>query len=118
MTADLLGDPISETPPMDAPLPWRVFQMNDVTEWVMARTEREAVACYLEYCNSCGDHRTEDEMRADGSIFQVRELTEAELQHHKYDDGGSHKGRYTFADELARQAFHARVPMFFATTEY
>jgi hypothetical protein len=118
MSTDLLGHPIADPPPMTAPLPWRVFQMNDITEWVMARTEREAIAFYVDWCNEMGDPRTEAEMRKGSHIFNVRELTDAELQKHNYDDGANHEDRYTFADELANLAKRATVPMFFASTEY
>lgn len=117
MTTDLLGHPIPDPPPMDAPLPWRVFQMNNVTDWVMARTEREAIAFYVEFCNEMGDCRTEGQMRASGSIHDVHELTDAELSAEAYTDPNGPPAE-TFAVQLAQMATHAKVPMFFASTEY
>lgn len=104
---------------MNAPLPWRVFQMNDVIDLVMARTEREAVACLVEWCNGLGDSRTESELRAAGVIATVRELTDSELANMDYGDTAMpDPDEHTFADELEALALHAKVPMFFATTEY
>lgn len=42
MTTDLLGDPIPETPAMNAPLPWRVFCMDDYPTYFVARSLEEA----------------------------------------------------------------------------
>lgn len=121
LTTDLLGHPIPATPAMDAPLPWRVFRLSDVsdaTEWVMARTEREAIAFYIEFCNEMGDTRTEAEMRAQYSIHNVHELTDAELANTEYYREGMPRDEYTFAHQLSDMAMHAEVPMFFASTEY
>lgn len=122
MTTDLLGHPIADPPPMTAPLPWRVFRMSDVsdeTEWVLARTEREAVAFYVEFCNEMGDCRTEAQMRAQGSIHDVHELTDAELADTECGDTNMpHPDEHTFAQALAAMALYAKVPMFFSTTEY
>lgn len=121
MTTDLLGDPVADPPPMTAPLPWRVFQMSDVsdvTEWVMARTEREAVAFYVEFCNELGDWRSEEQMRKAGSIANVRELTDSELASMDLGDYAPDPNEHTFAESLAAMALHAKVPMFFASTEY
>ena len=124
MTTDLLGDPIPETPSMTDPLPWRVWQVNTVTEYVMARGEREAIAAYLEWCEQCGDHRTEAELRADGMIDALHEMTDAELEAHtyidleEYDEKSGKHVRRTFAAELADQARTARVPKYFAGSEY
>lgn len=117
---DLLGDPVPATPAMGAQLPWRVFRMSDIsddTEWVMARTEREAVAFYVEFCNEMGDCRTEAELREEGSIHKVHELTDAELAAEAYTDPLGLPAE-TFAIQLAQMAAHAKVPMFFASTEY
>jgi hypothetical protein len=108
---------IPDTPPMTAPLPWRVWQINDV-DWVMARSEREALGFYLEWSRDCGDHRTEDEHRADGDIGPLfHELTDIELAEEVFCDlaDGSQK---SFADELAERAKTVTVPMYFAGTEY
>lgn len=122
MSTDLLGHPIADPPPMTAPLPWRVFQMSDVadvTDWVMARTEREAVAFYVEFCNECGDWRSEEQMRKAGSIANVRELTDSELANMDLGDTAApDPDEQTFAQHLAAIALHAKVPMFFASTEY
>lgn len=115
MNTDLLGDPIAETPAMDAPLPWRVYRMNHLTEWVMARTEPEAIACYLEHWRGCGDSRTEDELRAARAIEDPHELTDAELADEEFWDG---RYRRSFALELADRIRTVRVAMFFASTEY
>lgn len=119
MSTDLLGHPIADPPPMNAPLPWRVFKMNEVTDWVMARTEREAIGFYVEFCNELGDTRTEDEMRAGGSLGNVHELTDQELDDTDYGDTVMpDPDEHTFAEQLAIMAKHANVPMFFASTEY
>lgn len=122
MSLDLLGFPLADPPPMNAPLPWRVFRMsdvNDVTEWVMARTEREAIAFYLEFCNELGDARTEAEMRKAGSINNVHELTDSELADMDLGDTAApDPDEQTFAQHLAALALFAKVPMFFASTEY
>lgn len=119
MTTDLLGHPIPDVPAMNAPLPWRVFRMSDegdVIEWVLARTEREAIAFYIEFCNELGDCRTEEEMREDGSINNVHELTDAELADSDLSDTSlPDPEERTFADQLAEMAKFAKVPMFFAT---
>lgn len=122
MTTDLLGHPIPDPPPMNAPLPWRVFRMSDIsdeTEWVLARTVSEAVAFYVEFCNELGDCRNEEQMRAQGSIHDVHELTDAELNEKTVDDPASPWPEgYTFTQALADATSHAKVPMFFSTTEY
>lgn len=120
MSTDLLGHPIADPPPMTAPLPWRVFRMSaisDATEWVLARTEREAVAFYVEFCNENGDWRSEAQMRAQGSIHDVHELTDEELAAEAYTDHHGPKAD-TFAEALAQMAARTKLPMFFATTEY
>jgi hypothetical protein len=116
MTTDLLGCTIADPPPMNAPLPWRVWQVNDVTDWVMARSAREAAGCFVEWCASLGDARTEDELRRDGDLKDPRELSDVELQKMCYRDGGP--TGCTFAEELARMAAGATAPNFFASTEY
>lgn len=119
MSTDLFGQPIADPPPMNAPLPWRVFRMSDIseeTEWILARTEQEAVAFYVEFNHELGDCRTEAEMREDGDINNVHELTDAELDRDYGDPNGPDCD--TFAQALAHMASHAKQPMFFATTGY
>ena len=102
---DLLGDPVPETPPMDAPLPWKVFKLNDCDWWV-ARTLDEAIA---DYRHQCG---------ADVSIEGEHELTDKELDRLMYCDEDC-KSRIPF-----RQALHDLVdagikkPEMFASTEH
>ncbi len=54
---DLLGDPVPETPAMNAPLPWRVFEMTDLPEYYVARSLEEAKAAYLRDCGEdCAEY--------------------------------------------------------------
>lgn len=110
---------VQETPGMTAPLPWRVFRMNDV-DWWMARTLEEARASYK---RETGDDETED----------ACELTDEEmdrLMFHETDENErpTKKGRRTFREELRQRVElmeSLRVehgveprPDLFACTEY
>lgn len=109
---------VQETPGMTAPLPWRVFKMNDC-DWWLARTLDEARESYK--------HETgvdEDE---------ARELTDEEMARLTFvdvDDGERPIGtsRRSFREEL-RQRVELRErlkakhgiepkPELFASTEY
>lgn len=48
MPTDLLGDQIPATPAMDAPLPWRVYCMDDYPTYFVARSLAEAKAAAAE----------------------------------------------------------------------
>jgi hypothetical protein len=111
-TKDLLGDPIPETPPMSAPIPWRVFQMNDC-DWWIARSLDEALADYkLQTGYGPGDEEVED----------ARELTEEQLDSltfHDSDEDDCPNGiTRTFREELARRVAEGLdSPEMFASTE-
>jgi hypothetical protein len=47
MSTDLLGDPVVDPPAMNAPLPWRVWYLNEYEFWV-ARNLNELRAAYIE----------------------------------------------------------------------
>lgn len=105
-STDLLGDPVPETPPMTAPLPFRVFRLNDC-EWWMARTLAEAIE----------DWRSCTGIEPDPSD-EPRELTDAELDANKFFDPDDPAApRRTFREELEIRARGATGPQFFATTE-
>lgn len=108
---DLLGDPVAPTPPMDAPLPWRVYRLNDCDWWV-ARSLEEAKADYIASCG--GD---------DDSFEDPHELTDAELdrmQINGMDENERLAGtKHSFREELKqRVAAGLTGPAFFASTEY
>ena len=73
---------------------------------------------YVDFCNELGDTRSEDEMRAAGSIHNVRELTDKELADTEYFEEHRPRDTYSFADALADMSLNLKVPMFFATTGY
>lgn len=106
---DLFGDPLPPTPPMSAPLPWRVFRVSDC-EWWLARSLDEARAHYREFT---GEDIDED----------ARELTDAELCRLQFIDDPDRplaKGRKrSFAKELAlRISAGVDGPQMFACSEY
>jgi hypothetical protein len=92
---------------MSAPLPYRVYRMND-SEWWMARSLDEARTAY------CACYGTEFSDTAD-----ARELTDDELKCLMFiDDESNPSARRTFREELERQAATATGAEFFATTEW
>jgi hypothetical protein len=108
---DLLGDTSPATPAMDAPLPWRVYRMDDCDWWV-ARTLEEAKASY--------QHQTGVD---DECIEDARELSDAELDSLYFVDTDDRdrpvKGtRRTFRVELDQRAAWLSKPELFASTEY
>ncbi len=115
MTAPLSSNlelTVQDTPGMTAPMPWRVFQLNDC-DWWIARTLEEAIA----------DCKRETGME-DRDFTEARELTEGELDRLKFiEDRELPKKewvRRTFREELARRsaAPYEESPGLFASTEY
>lgn len=110
---DLLGDPIKPMPAMDAPLPWRVYRMND-TDWFMARTIDEAMTEYVRHTGCPIEESCEG----------VRELTDEEMERLKFRfwlEGPEHPPREhkcTFREELERRVSRRPKPETFASTEY
>lgn len=100
---DLLGKNQTDPPPMDAPLPWRVFRTDDYC-WYIARSIDEAIAAHLADCGEEAD--------------EPRELTDEELERKQFisDDRGH---RVPFAVELRdRVSQGISKPELFACTEY
>jgi hypothetical protein len=112
-STDLVGDPLPETPSMTAPLPWRVFRMNDC-EWWVARTLAEAMGQYL----------IQTGIPAAEAFDGERELTDEEMDRLHYIDIDENErpvkeSRRTFRDELAqRVSAGLSMPELFACTEY
>lgn len=105
MIKDLFGADLVWTLPMVAPLPWRVFKLNDCDWWV-ARTLEEAKAdCRYQ----CGDIDFEDE----------HELSDADLDRLKFCDEDCSSKSHSFREEL-RLRIEAGItkPEFFASTEH
>ncbi len=112
---------VQETPGMTAPLPWRVFKMDDY-DWWLARTLQEARQSY--------QHETGVD---DDAIKDARELTDEELDRLTFvdmDEGERPviESRRSFREEL-RQRIELREhlkaehgiepqPELFASTEY
>lgn len=109
-TSDLLGDPLPETPAMNAPLPWRVFKVSDC-EWWMARTLAEAREDYLALTGEIADEDASEISEADMDrlIFVDLEPT----------DPSQGTIRRTFRQELAERVTGIpSKPECFACTEY
>lgn len=105
--ADLLGDPMPETPAMNAPLPWRVYKLNDCDWWV-ARTLEEAKASFQATCGPMDDEEAFDE---------PYELTDADMDRLKIVDHDDPKTpAMTFRQYL--DAMAPTKPDMFASTEY
>ena len=105
--ADLLGDPTPETPPMDAPLPWRVYRLNDCDWWV-ARTLEEAKADYLDTVGPMSD---------DEAFDDPHELSDEDMDRLKITDVDDPKAtKPTFREYLKQMA--PRAPGMFASTEW
>ena len=112
---------VQETPGMTAPLPWRVFKMDDC-DWWLARTLEEARQSY--------QHETGVD---DEAIEDARELSDEEMDRLTFvdvDDGERPvaESRRSFREEL-RQRVELRErlkaehgiepkPELFASTEY
>jgi hypothetical protein len=100
---------------MTAPLPWRVFKVNDC-DWYIARTLEEAIATWVRDTgwNDCDDFE------------DARELSEAELDRLKFIEDRELPRedwvRRTFREELDRRSASGapedRKPGMFASTEY
>lgn len=118
-STDLLA--VQDTPDMTAPLPWRVFKMDDC-DWWMARTLQEARETYQR------ETGVDDE-----AIEDSRELTDEEMDklHFVDTDEGEQPvpgSRRTFREELRQrvelmQKLKAEYgiepePELFACTEY
>jgi hypothetical protein len=109
---DLLGDPVAPTPAMDAPLPWRVYRLNDCDWWV-ARTLEEAKADFIQTVGSDWGNEFED----------AEELSEADMERLQFIDTDEDERplgtKTSFRDELARRvAAGITAPEQFASTEY
>ncbi len=110
---DLLGDEQPDPPAMDAPLPWRVYALDDCDWWV-ARSLDEALQ----------DYQTQTGIRPDGpEVEDAYELTDAELDSLKFTDCDEHErptgDARTFREELARRVAEGlSAPEHFASTEY
>jgi hypothetical protein len=111
---DLLGTNTADPPPMDAPLPLRVFRLNDC-DWWMARTLEEAKVSYIADCGPMTDEEAFDESR---------ELTDEELDRLKFHDTDGYdrpikRSIRTFREELRQQIeMDPITPRMFACTEY
>lgn len=104
--ADLLGDPVPEIPPLDAPLPWRIYKLNDCDWWV-ARTLEEAEASWQATCGPDESETFED----------AYELTDADMDRLKITDHDDPKApRLTFRQYLDQMK--PTRPDMFASTEY
>lgn len=112
---DLLGDPVP------GPSPWRIWEVNDVYEWVIARTKDEAIQIALKTWGY--EPRDLDVAIAERLIFpeEVHALSDAAMQRlHIRDDDGTEKGgeRRTFAEALARRVAEGlSAPEYFASSE-
>lgn len=103
---DLLGQPVPETPAMDAPLQWRVYKLNDCDWWV-ARTLEEAKASWQE---TCGPDECEE-------FEDAYELTDEDMDRLKITDHDDPKSpRLTFREYL--EQMKPTRPDMFASTEY
>jgi len=111
---DLLGQQLTDTPPMGAPLPLRVFRLNDC-EWWLAPTLEIAKADYQKLCGPIPDEEAFDE---------PRELSDDELcKRHFFDTDDNEEpiksSRRTFYEELRQQIKADPItPRLFACTEY
>lgn len=101
---DLLGQNQTDQPPMDAPLPWRVFRTDDYC-WYIARSLDEACAKHMEDCGEEPD--------------EPRELTDEELERKQFYVDGPRSSRIPFAVALRdRVSQGISKPELFACTEY
>lgn len=110
---DLLGQPTPETPAMDAPLPWRVYRLNDC-DWWIARSIEEAKASFQSHCGPMPDDEAFDE---------PHELTETEMDTLKIcetDENERRTGKkLTFREYLVeRLGDGLSEPEQFASTEW
>jgi hypothetical protein len=108
---DLFGTELPDPPPMDAPLPWRIFQLDDYYWWV-ARTLEEA----------CRTAKAEVDF-GDDDLADARELEDEELGRLKFvdsDEDGNPEGEHrSFRQELARRVSSGlAAPELFACSEY
>lgn len=111
---DLLGKRHQDPPKMTAPLPLRVFRLNDC-DWWLAHTLEEAKASYIADCGPMAEEEAFDE---------PRELTKEELRTLHFVDTDENerrisKSRRQFRTELRRQIESDPItPRMFACTEY
>lgn len=109
MSTDLFGQPIADPPPMNAPLPWRVFQMNDHPEWWIARTLEEAKAAVAEAWGDDDPELVVDAFELSDESLSAETLT---------DDEADPPVKRTFREELdLRIARGLAAPEFFAAVE-
>lgn len=110
LPSDLLGDPLPETPAMNAPLPWRVFKVTDC-EWWVARTLDEAREDYLRVT---GEPIDEDAHELIGAVMDRLHFIDQDE-----DERPIKESRRPFRVELAqRVAAGLSKPELFACTEY
>jgi len=101
---DLLGQHANDPPPMDAPLPWRVYRTNDYC-WYIARSLDEAMEAHTKDCGEEPD--------------EPRELTDEELERRQFYVDGPRSARIPFAVALRdRVSQGITKPELFACMEY
>lgn len=90
-----------------------IFEFSDgcVTDWIAARTLKEAKACYVDHYGA--EQLSEIEKSEPG----IRALAPSELDKLTYRDEDDGKSR-TFADQLRRIEAAGDVPAHFACTEF
>lgn len=104
---------VQEALGMTAPLPWRVYRVND-TDWMMARTLDEARSEYMRQTGCSVEDAFDGE----------RELTDEEmdrLQFRFWLEGPEHPPRdhkHSFREELAHRVSKRPKTEIFASTEY
>ena len=111
--SDLLGDPAPETPPMDAPLPWAVFQITE-SEWYVARTLDEAKG-------TAADDMDMTVAECEADLFvDAHELTATEMETYMFvDDERPGAPKVPFRQALAeRIAAGITGPAMFAAHDY
>lgn len=96
MSRDLLGDETADPPPMNAPLPWRVFQVGE-DEWYVARSLAEAKAQAAQDWGYASEDPEFLEM-----VEDAHELLEWQMTAMKFHDPET-GATVSFRDELARQ---------------
>jgi hypothetical protein len=109
---DLFGTEHPDPPPMTAPLPWRVYCMDDY-EWWVAKSLDEAKVAYAK-------DRMSDAEAAE-YIEDAHELSDEAMDSLKFTDTDEHDEptvTRTFREELARRIEHGlSAPELFACTE-
>lgn len=110
MSTDLFGNPIVDPPPMDAPLPWRVFYVND-QEWWLARSLEELRDFYVKACGrEAWDTYCQDACEVSDADLDKLEVAEVD------EDERFTGGKHSFREELASRS--PTEPEFFAGSEW